>query len=127
MSEGRNVSNNEQLKSLRWEYAWYVGEAEEKTHGQFESSKEWRELGEIKVPEGTVYESAKLGLNWKSFEEPKEGLNMTYSMEWLVTKSSLCFYVGKKILRNKTWRTSGNQLNNIVFGFMCKLYHLVAK
>lgn len=73
-----------------------------KTHGQFESSKEWRELGEIKVPEGTVYESAKLGLNWKSFEEAKEGLNMTYSMEWLATKSSLCFYVGKKILRNKT-------------------------
>lgn len=33
----------------------------------------------------------KLGFNWRSFEEPKEGLNMTYSMEWLVTKSSLCF------------------------------------
>lgn len=59
MSEGRNVSNNEQLKSLRWEYAWYVGEAEEKTHGQFESSNEWRELGENRVPEGTVYGSAK--------------------------------------------------------------------
>lgn len=59
MSEGRNISNNEQQKAYDENVLGMLVKQRKKQHSQFESSKEWRELRESKVPEGTVYESAK--------------------------------------------------------------------
>lgn len=59
MSEGRNISNNEQQKAYDENMLGMLVKQRKKQHSQFESSKEWRELRESKVSEGTVYESAK--------------------------------------------------------------------
>lgn len=92
MSEGRNISNNEQQKAYDENVHGILVKQRKKQHSQFESSKEWRELGERARSLKVLYMNLqKLVLNWREFEEPKEGLNMKYSMDWLMTKPSRCF------------------------------------